>query len=64
MTTRDPVDLLRGRLESFKLTDPSVTMDTQTFARMMDDEDPLNRFRSKFEFPLLGSIPVGRLERG
>ena len=61
MAVRKPVDELKGRLESFNKTVPSITLDTEVFAQMMDAEDPLAKFRSKFEFPLLGSIPVGRL---
>ena len=60
MTTRTPGDLLQERLERFKLKVPSVSLDSETFARLMDEEDPLGKFRSQFEFPLLGSIPVGR----
>ena len=56
----NPVDVLRGRLERFKESVPSLSLDSEMFALMMDEEDPLARFRSKFEFPLLGSIPVGR----
>ena len=60
MEARNPVDCLRARLEIFRRTEPGLSLDSETFARMMDEEDPLATFRSQFEFPRLGSIPVGR----
>lgn len=60
MGARNPLDCLTSRLETFRRTEPSLTLDSESFARMMDEEDPLATFRSKFEFPLLGSIPVGK----
>jgi len=33
------------------------SMDSEDFAEFMDREDPLRRFRDKFQFPTLGSMP-------
>ena len=60
MGARNPLDSLTARLEVFSRTEPGLSLDSETFARMMDEEDPLAKFRSQFEFPRLGSIPVGR----
>ena len=61
MGERNPLDCLTARLEIFRRTEPGLSLDSETFARMMDEEDPLATFRAQFEFPRLGSIPVGRL---
>ena len=60
MGARNPLDSLTARLEVFRRTEPGLSLDSETFARIMDEEDPLATFRSQFEFPRLGSIPVGR----
>merc|ERR1712108_21755 len=36
---------------------PSVNLDSTEFATLLDQQDPLARFREKFEFPTLGSLP-------
>jgi len=36
---------------------PSVNLDSPEFATLLDQQDPLARFREKFEFPTLGSLP-------
>ena len=61
MEARNPVDCLRARLEVFRRAEPHLSLDSETFARRLDEEDPLARFRSQFEFPRLGSIPVGEV---
>ena len=58
MGSRNPLDCLTARLETFRRTEPDLSLDCETFARKMDEEDPLASFRSQFEFPRLGSIPV------
>ena len=61
MGARTPLDCLTARLEIFRRTEPGLCLDSERFARKLDEEDPLATFRSQFEFPRLGSIPVGRL---
>merc|ERR1712037_780972 len=36
---------------------PSANLDSPQFAALLDEQDPLARFREKFEFPTLGSLP-------
>ena len=40
------------------------SMDSEDFADFMDREDPLKRFRDKFQFPTLGSMPCGKTHCG
>jgi len=45
-------------LQTFmKNKNATKSLDSEEFADLLDKEDPLRRFRDKFQFPTLGSIP-------
>ena len=54
-----PVKKLQDELRRFKKTSPNISLDSKEFAGCMDEEDELKGFRSRFQFPLKGSIPIG-----
>ena len=54
-----PVKKLQDELRGFKKTSPNISLDSKEFAGCMDEEDELKGFRSRFQFPLKGSIPIG-----
>ena len=60
MSTSAPVKQLLTELELFKKQCPNITLNDSKFAECMDEKDPLKHFRSQFQFPLLGSIPLGK----
>ena len=48
-------------LQTFmKNKNATKSLDSEEFADLLDKEDPLRRFRDKFQFPTLGSIPCGK----
>ena len=55
-----PLATLQTMLKGMKQTNCTKSMDSEEFAVFMDKEDPLRRFRDKFQFPTLGSIPCGK----
>jgi len=52
-----PLATLQTMLKGMKQTNCTKSMDSEEFAVFMDKEDPLRKFRDKFQFPTLGSIP-------
>ena len=56
-----PLDKLTGQLARFRESCPGLGLDSEQFAELMDEEDELRQFRARFEFPLLGSLPIGRV---
>ena len=59
MSTSAPTKQLLIELELFRKQYPEITLDDGKFAECMDEKDKLRKFRSKFQFPLLGSLPLG-----
>ena len=60
MSFSSPVSQLKTQLQEIKKTVPNICLGDESFADFMDDQDELRRFRSKFQFPLRGSIPIGK----
>lgn len=59
MGSRNPVEKLNNELEKYKKIHPYISLMSEEFANCMDDNDELRKFRSKFEFPLRGTLPIG-----
>ena len=59
-----PLDKLTGQLARFRERCPGLGLDSEQFAELMDEEDELRQFRARFEFPLLGSLPIGKVTPG
>ena len=56
-----PLDSLQKALENFKINDSKIKLDSEEFSECMDEADQLRKYRSKFQFPLLGTLPIGEL---
>ena len=56
-----PEKQLLTELEFFRKSHPKISLYDGKFAECMDEKDPLRQFRSKFQFPLLGSLPIGNI---
>ena len=52
----NPVDALNERMKGGGLKHP---LDSKEFADFMDQLDPLRKYRERFQFPTLGSMPCG-----
>lgn len=53
-----PLDSLQKALENFKINDSKIKLDSEEFSECMDEADQLRKYRSKFQFPLLGTLPI------
>ena len=58
MKPRNPVEKLNNELEKFRKNKPFISLVSEEFANCMDENDELRKYRSKFEFPLRGTIPI------
>ena len=56
-----PLDSLQKALENFKINYSKIKLDSEEFSECMDEADQLRKYRSKFQFPLLGTLPIGEL---
>ena len=59
-----PVCPLQKTMNSFSIDTfatsiaPTLSLDDPAMAKALDSVDPLAKFRAKFQFPTLGSIPI------